>query len=183
MALPSQQIRFIEKCYELYEQKMYRVALSVLHDETLAEDAVQDAFLQLIRHKVFFKDAGSDDCKRYIITVIRNASINIYNKRNSENKILSFSDDLESICDNRIIEEDKTEDREPCLTPLMSSLPKKYYDVVYYLVVKDYTVAETAGLLNITEANVRKRYERARKMMREAMGRSGSGENYAEGNF
>ena len=183
MALPSQQIRFIEKCYELYEQKMYRVALSVLHDETLAEDAVQDAFLQLIRHKVFFKDAGSDDCKRYIITVIRNASINIYNKRNSENKILSFSDDLESICDNRIIEEDKTEDRETYCTPLMSSLPKKYSDVVYCLVVKDYTVAETAGLLNITEANVRKRYERARKMMREAMGRSGSGENYAEGNF
>ena len=181
MALPSQQIRFIEKCYELYEQKMYRVALSVLHDETLAEDAVQDAFLQLIRHKVFFKDAGSDDCKRYIITVIRNASINIYNKRNNENKIVSFSDNLETVCDSKSVADDQLEDREPCLTPLMSSLPKKYYDVVYYLVVKDYTVAETAGLLNITEANVRKRYERARKMMREAMGREGSGNHFAEG--
>ncbi len=84
MALHAKHISFIEKCYELYEQKMFRVALSVLHDESLAEDAVQDAFLQLIRHEVHFKDAGSDDCKRYMITVIRNASINIYNKKKNE---------------------------------------------------------------------------------------------------
>ena len=48
MALTSKQRSFIESCYELYEQKMFRVALAVLHDEKLAEDAVQDAFLQLI---------------------------------------------------------------------------------------------------------------------------------------
>jgi RNA polymerase sigma-70 factor (ECF subfamily) len=35
------------------------------------------------------------------------------------------------------------------------------------LVIRDYTVAETAEMLGITEANVRKRYERARKMMRQ----------------
>ena len=64
MALPSKQRSFIERCYELYEQKMFRVALSVLHDEKLAEDAVQDVFLQLIRHKVYFCKEDSDDCKR-----------------------------------------------------------------------------------------------------------------------
>ena len=85
MALPSKQLRFIEDCYELYEQKMFRVALSVLHDESLAEDAVQDAFLQLIRHKVHFEKTDSDECKRYIITVIKNASINIYNKMYNRN--------------------------------------------------------------------------------------------------
>ena len=65
MALPNKQISFIEDCYKLYEQKMFRVALSVLHDETLAEDAVQEAFLQLIKHKVYFASSTSDDCKRF----------------------------------------------------------------------------------------------------------------------
>ena len=88
MALPSKQHAFIEDCYELYEQKMFRVALAILHDEKLAEDAVQDAFLQLIRHKVFFRKVDSDDCKRYILATIKNASINIYNKRKSENRSL-----------------------------------------------------------------------------------------------
>ena len=163
MALHSKQISFIEKCYELYEQKMFRVALSVLHDEPLAEDAVQDAFLQLIKHEVHFDNAGSDDCKRYIITVIKNASINIYNKRKNENKVVSYPEDLEAVCDSSSIETGDT---------LMNSLPRKYYDVVECLVVRDYSVAETAERLNITEANVRKRYERAKKMMREAYGQT-----------
>jgi RNA polymerase sigma-70 factor (ECF subfamily) len=168
MALHSKHISFIEKCYELYEQKMFRVALSVLHDESLAEDAVQDAFLQLIKHEVHFDNAGSDDCKRYIITVIRNASINIYNKCKNENKIVSYPEDLESVCDREAIETNNIQDEGAEVTPLMNSLPKKYYDVVECLVVRDYTVAETAERLRITEANVRKRYERAKKMMREA---------------
>lgn len=166
MALPSKQHAFIEDCYELYEQKMFRVALAILHDEKLAEDAVQDAFLQLIRHKVFFRKADSDDCKRYIITVIKNASINIYNKRNNENRIVSYSDNLEAVCSEQAIEDDKNEPEAEC-APLLNSLPPKYYNVVNCLVIHDYSVAETAEMLGITEANVRKRYERARKMMRQ----------------
>jgi RNA polymerase sigma-70 factor (ECF subfamily) len=171
MALPSKQRSFIERCYELYEQKMFRVALSVLHDEKFAEDAVQEAFLQLIKHKVFFRKADSDDCKRYIITVIRNASINIYNKRNNENKIVSYSDNLEEICGEQAIEDDRNELEAVC-TPLMNSLPPKYFNVVNCLVIHDYSVAETARELGITEANVRKRYERAKKMMRQNLGQA-----------
>ena len=172
MALHSKQISFIERCYELYEQKMFRVALSVLHDETLAEDAVQDAFLQLIRHEVFFKDPGSDDCKRYIITVIRNASINIYNKRKNENQIVSFTENLEQVCGSEAVAPEENTEAENDYQPLINTLPEKYYDVVYCLVVKDYSIQETARRLGITEANVRKRYERAKKMMRQNLGQA-----------
>ena len=170
MALPSKQISFIEKCYGLYEQKMFRVALSVLHDETLAEDAVQDAFLQMIKHEVYFAKPGSDDCKRYIITVIRNASINIYNKRKNESQVVSFTENLEAVCGSEAIAPDEITEAENDYEPLMKTLPEKYYDVVYCLVVKDYSISETARRLGITEANVRKRYERAKKMMRQNLG-------------
>ena len=86
----KKQISFIEDCYRLYENKMYYVAYGILHDEGLAEDAVQDAFLRLMKHEVHFTSAESDDCKRYIITVIRNASINIYNKKKRESELESF---------------------------------------------------------------------------------------------
>ena len=169
MALPSKQHAFIETCYELYEQKMFRVALAILRDETLAEDAVQDAFLQLIRHKVYFKKADSDDCKRYILAVIKNTSINLYNKRKNENKIVSFAENLETVCaDEAVITDDNNDEGTSC-TPLMNSLPEKYYAVVECLVIRDYSVRETADKLGITEANVRKRYERAKKMMRQSL--------------
>ena len=56
MALPSKQHAFIEACYELYEQKMFRVALAILRDETLAEDAVQDAFIKYYQSDKEFDD-------------------------------------------------------------------------------------------------------------------------------
>ena len=48
-------IKFIEKCYKLYEQKMYYVALSILHDSGLAEDAVQEAFMKLMKSEDSFQ--------------------------------------------------------------------------------------------------------------------------------
>jgi len=172
MALPSKQHTFIEACYELYEQKMFRVALAILRDETLAEDAVQDAFLKLIRHKVYFNNADADDCKRYILTVIKNTSINLYNKRKNENKVVSFAENLEAVCaDEAAITDDNNDTGAEC-TPLMNSLPEKYYDVVECLVIRDFSVRETADRLGITEANVRKRYERAKKMMRQGLDRA-----------
>lgn len=167
MALPVNRISFIENCYALYEQKMFRVALSVLHDESLAEDAVQDDFLQLLKHKVFFPKADSDDCKRYIITVIKNASINIYNKRKNETKIVSITENLEEVVSSEAVEPGIESDDGAICTPLINSLPEKYHDVVECLVIRDYSVKETAEKLGITEANVRKRYERAKKLMRQ----------------
>lgn len=170
MASSRKQISFIEDCYSLYEQKMYRVAYSILHDESLAEDAVQDAFLKLIKHKVHFENADSDDCKRYIITVIRNAAINIYNKRKGEMKVITFSDNLEKISDANFAGLEEDQDTGAECTPLMNNLPDKYYDVVDCLVIHEYSVRETAEKLDITKANVRKRYERAKKMMRKSLG-------------
>ena len=119
-----------------------------------------------------FAKADSDDCKRYIITVIRNASINIYNKRKNESQVVSFTENLEAVCESEAIAPDEKTEADSDCDPLINTLPEKYYDVVYCLVVKDYSIPETARRLGITEANVRKRFERAKKMMRQNLGQA-----------
>ena len=74
-------VDFMERCYRLYEQKMYRAAYRILQDSAWAEDAVQEAFLKLMKGQVYFEDACSDDCKKYMITVIRHSAIDIYNQK------------------------------------------------------------------------------------------------------
>lgn len=44
MRIQREEKRFIEKCYRLYEQKMYQVAYSILRDSGLAEDACRRRF-------------------------------------------------------------------------------------------------------------------------------------------
>ena len=165
MLKARRQIKFIEKCYELYEQKMYYVAYSILHDEGKAEDAVQEAFLKLMKHEVQFDRADSDDCKRYIITVIRNSAITIYNKTKKESEYMYLTDKDERI--ESPVEDEVESDIS--WKELMDCLPEKYYDVVECIIIKQFSTKETALKLNITEANVRKRYERAKFMIKSRM--------------
>lgn len=155
-------VRFIERCYKLYEQKMYKVAYSILRDEGMAEDAVQEAFLKIMKSDTYFQDVKSDECKRYIITVIKHASITIYNKRKREQEVLFLSED-----ENDIAQPEKQVDaKKQELDELIERLPEKYYEVVDCLVRKDLSVKETAHELSITESNVRKRFERAKALLK-----------------
>ncbi len=56
---------------------MYQVAYLILRDAGFAEDSVQEAFLKLMKWNIYFENPKSDDCKRYIITVIKHSSIDI----------------------------------------------------------------------------------------------------------
>ena len=156
-------LKFIESCYQLYEQKMYQIAYGILRDPQLAEDAVQDAFLKLMRHNIYFEDAESNDSKRYMITVIKHAAIDIYHKKQREQEMIYLSDKtIEPESGNR--SDHKINDTE--LKEFITHLPPRYQTVIQCLVLKNLSVRETARELNITEVNVRKRFERAKKMLK-----------------
>lgn len=156
---------FIEKCYQLYEQKMYQVAYRILQDSIWAEDAVQDAFLKLMKGRVYFEDACSDDCKKYIVTVIKHSAIDLYNKKKRDQDIVCFGD--EAIYGERAATRDDGGE-EMDLKEILSALGERYYEVVDCLAVQNLSVRETADKLGISEVNVRKRFERAKKKLRQA---------------
>lgn len=159
----KESIKFIEKSYKLYEQKMYQVAFGILHDSGLAEDAVQEAFLKLMKGNIYFADPESNDCKRYMITVIKHSSINIYNQKKKEAEVMYFSGEDAKIKD--LSDQNDTDDGVD-FEELFSDLPSKYYAVVNCLVIKSLSVKETAAELGISEAAVRKRFERAKVLLK-----------------
>lgn len=165
MRIQREEKRFIEKCYRLYEQKMYQVAYSILRDSGLAEDAVQEAFLKLMNSDTRFADPKSEDCKRYIITVIKHASIDMYNKKRREQEVFYFTDDSPGMGNGAGPQADRRE-AEFDLNELISDLPPKYYAVANCLAVKELSVKETAAELGISESAVRKRFERAKLMLK-----------------
>lgn len=156
-------IKFIEACYKLYEQRMYQVARSILRDSQMAEDAVQDAFLKLMKSDIYFADAASDDCKRYLITVIKHASITVYNKKQKEREIMYLCDKDDLAQEPASVYEDTDMD---AIRELISDLPPKYSMVVKCLALENLSVKETARELGITEDAVRKRFERSKTMLK-----------------
>lgn len=98
----------------------------------------------------------------------------MYNKKKREQEIIYFPGQDADI--NNISCNDNKEDTVD-MEELVSVLPEKYYSVVNCLAVKNLSVKETASELGITEANVRKRFERAKLMLKTIVkGSNGYGE-------
>ena len=156
---------FVESCYTLYEQKLYYSALRILRDEGLAEDAVHDVFCALIKRGACFDDPSSEGCRRYLLKAVKNASIDVCSKRRKEADALP-PETLELISDGddgQTVREESAD-----LRAMVSRLPERYRETVECLTVKGMTTAETADALGITEENVRKRLERAKKKLKES---------------
>ena len=87
----NERAREMEALYREYRSPMLRIAMSMLHDQGLGEDAVQQAFLKIFQN---FEKIQLQDCnktKSFIVILIKNTAIDLYRKRGRE-RIVSFED-------------------------------------------------------------------------------------------
>lgn len=172
--------QFVEMIFNKYAQKMYLVAMGVLHDHDDAEDCVQDTIVKIIDKLDRFKQAHQEEyLVKLIVITCRNTAINKYNKkqRSAEMQfstteydeddeatimdIPDYSSNVEQIVLNNFV----------CryVTELIDKLDHKYRDV---LVLKSmgYDYEEMAYFMNISNVLVRKRYSRAKALLLEMGG-------------
>ncbi len=156
-----------EAIYFKYRNLMFYAANNILNDQYLAEDAVHKAFLKILEN---FDNVGEISChktKSYVVTIVRNTAINMYNSRKRRPTVpllyeeVSFSVDAEEINRNDDIDE---------LVAAILELPIIYKDVLKLKYIQGFSNAEIAKMFDITEVAVRKRIERARRMLRDVLG-------------
>lgn len=161
----------LEQLYELYEQKMYAVAFSILRNEWQAEDAVQDAFVRLLKNLWKIRDLESLKTRSYVLRTIRSAAIDQYRKNQITSnatvpiKDMDFADERDDIM--------KLVSRlagDSVLERILGKLPDSYRDVILFRCVHQLSVKETASVLEISESLVRKRQQRALKKLRLIIG-------------
>ena len=161
----------LEQLYELYEQKMYAVAFSILRNEWQAEDAVQDAFVRLLKNIRKLRDLEDAKTRSYVLQTIQSASLDQYRKNQITSiatvpiKDMDFADERDDIM--------KLVSRlagDSVLERILGKLPDSYRDVILFRCVHQLSVKETASVLEIGESLVRKRQQRALKKLRLIIG-------------
>lgn len=156
----------MRRLFELYEQKMYRVAFAILRDEGRAEDAVMDAFEKVLRRSLDC-DPQSSEAKGLMLSAVKSASIDLYRRQARERRAATYpgDDSIGRMADaaNEAVLAESGED-------LIGRLPDRYREVLHDRFVEGRSVAETADNLGITQANVRKRQQRAIEALRRQMG-------------
>lgn len=151
----------LKKLYSIYEQPMYRIAYAVLHDEGLAEDAVSEAFIRIMRKLSKFSDCEDSKTKAYIVKVIKSTSINIYRKNKRR-----YS--AEVPIDNAIQIEDKVQltSTQDTIKDILCGLNETDRMIVTLRCIEERSWKDVASRLSLTEENVRKRFERTKKRLK-----------------
>lgn len=148
----------IEQLMETYQNNLYAVAFHICQNAHDAEDVVQDTFLQYLLHTQDF--ASEQHIRAWLIRVAINKA---------KNKTTSFfrrnTLPLESYL--QTLEFESEEDS--ALFEAVMHLPEKYRIVIHLFYYEEYSVKEIAGILRLTQSNVKVRLSRGRTLLRNTL--------------
>ena len=161
----------LEVLYDLYEQKMYRLAYSVVQNVQQAEDITHDCFVKMADHVEGINDVYSARTKSWILKIVKNEAIDCYRKNQRNSKM------LEAVHGKyRISEYDNVDKRmqnlmdEEYVQVILEQVPNSYREVLQLKYFDELSTGEIASKLGISESGVGKRLIRAKKYILELTG-------------
>lgn len=157
----------LEEFYKNNKNRFLNIAYTYLHNKSDAEDAVQEAFSEIIRKPDNFFSIAPENRAGFMVAVVRNISSDMFNKKNKVP--LEELDEEDSYDDNPFSFEDSmigkvSRDR---LKQFIKSLPPLQRDVLTLRCLMGFSTAETAEKLNISQSAVKKRLRLAKETVRE----------------
>ncbi len=150
-------------------QRLFRVARSIVLDDAEAEDVVQGAYLAAFRGVASF--AGRSTLATWLTRIVINEALARRRERLRHGRFASAYDLADELSDRASSPEDTASLQE--LTRLTESaidgLPANYRLVLMLRQVEGLSGEETAASLGVTEEVVRVRLHRARAMLRDQL--------------
>jgi len=148
-----------------YAGTLYRVAYSVLRNAADAEDAVQEAFLRVLRHRDTLGEVR--DQRVWLIRIVWNIVLD----RKRRAKTRPETDDVAELarvlpCGGLSAEQIASAAQHHAhVLSCVNKLPSKEREVQYLSAFEELNSVEIAEVLGITESSVRSRLFRARNLM------------------
>ncbi len=152
-----------------YNERLFKIARSIIKDEDEAEDVMQEAYVRAYEHLDQFK--GKAKFSTWLTKILINEAF----QRKRKSKRFSDLPSMEGlelqdqdtprkveIKEQKIIKKNVKE----LLETSIDSLPEKYRTVFVMREIENLSVSETAQCLSITKENVKVRLHRAKKHLR-----------------
>ncbi len=152
--------------YQQFYNRMMRVARQILPSQTQAEDAVHDAFLKIIQHFDDLKAVPEERRIYWVVTVTKNAAVDLLRK---ERRDLPMDEEVQRQAPAVPAEEGGFR----ALVEIIRQMPDTYRRVLELRFLTEWSHAEIARELHISEGAVKTRVARGRQMLIESMRKEG----------
>jgi RNA polymerase sigma-70 factor, ECF subfamily len=163
-----------------YNGKLFRIARSIVKDDSDAEDVLQDAYMDAYRHIDDFR--GDSQVATWLTRIVINQALMRLRKEKRRSVIVPFRDPGSGEAERAEVDvADRTTESPSSrllrgeirriLERRIDELPLSFRTVFIMREVEDMSVEETAEALGIAAATVRSRLFRARALLRESLAR------------
>ncbi len=158
----------IENFVQMYQQDVYRLALSILDDPGEAEDATQEALLSALRSLDSFRGASSLKTWLYSITV--NVCRTRLQRHKRHERLTQILGEVLRVRGTPSVEEGAIQNESnEALWRVIRSMDEKHHIPVVLRYYHDLSVAEIAHILQIPEGTVHSRLNHARRQLHNAL--------------
>jgi RNA polymerase sigma-70 factor, ECF subfamily len=162
----------VESLVADYSRMVFRIAYSILRNHHDAEDAAQECFLRVWKHKDRLHDV--QNAKTWLARIAWTTALD---KRRGGRKMLSLDDGdpgaelLDSLSDSSPAADEQLVNRQEqqLLQRLIAALPEDLAQTLELSTVQELNSAEIADVMKIPEGSVRTRLFRARKQLKEKL--------------
>jgi len=148
-----------------YSGTLYRVAFSVLRNVSDAEDAVQEAFLRVLRHRNTLREVR--DHRVWLIRIVWNVVLDRKRRAKTRPETDDVSELARVLPSNGLSAEQiaSAAQHHSQVLACVEKLPDKERQVLLLSAFEELSSVEIASVLGITESSVRSRLFRARNLM------------------
>ena len=170
---------YVEKIYNQYGKKIYKIAFKILNNTEDAEDCVHDVVKIIIDNLEMFQALEGEQLIKLLVTCSRNAALSIYRKNKikhiNEGKHKPYTGDetdekdldIESVSDDGMFVDliVINEESRKRISEIIEELDPIYKDVLYLRYQYSMKNQDIAKMLKISESVVKVRYHRAKKIL------------------
>ena len=155
-----------------YAGALYRVAFSVLRNAADAEDAVQEAFLRVLRHRQTLGEVR--DHRVWLIRIVWNIVLDRKRRAKTRPETDDVSELARVLPSNGLSAEElaAAAQHHAHVLTCVDQLPDKERQVLQLSAFEELSSVEIAAVLGITESSVRSRLFRARNLMADLLDHS-----------
>ena len=152
-----------------YNQRLYRVARAILHDDSEAEDAMQEAYVRAYTHLDQF--AGRSAFSTWLTRIAVHEALSRLRSRNRHPQVdvTEYDGEISMKITGKVLDPEQnasTAQLKEFLEEAVLNLPESYRTVIMLRDIEELSTSETAEALDLTEENVKVRLHRGHGMMR-----------------
>ena len=152
--------------YQRYENLMFKTARQILDSQEDCEDAVQDSCAYMIDHFDKFASYNVQQTASYLMLLIKNRAKNMRDRQQK-----TVYENIEQYAET-VAGQAETQGN-VSLESAFEQLPERYKEALTLYYYNDLSIKDMTGLLQLSEAAVKKLLQRSRDSLRNLMNAEG----------